>query len=253
MYRYTPDEIDRVRASHQAEWNNDSNIDEKRVGNLGEMAFETFLRQYVPTEMWEWMNADALRNCNPESYEPYDFDVFGYAVDVKTSRDVSAFRPSNLLAIDDTDDIIVMVWHRDNEDALILLGWERIETLRSKVETEYEGKTLEQLDHLPARSMTQLLDLGPSTAQMNQRIECDFAIGDRVQPADDDDPTVGVVVDLLPTDLTSFGSVVVAFEPDLTDGPGDWEDLHPAKLASYTDDQSIRTWNYSQDRLVAVD
>ncbi len=59
----------------------------KRIGNLGEMAFECFCREYLPVEMWEWLNAEDVRRCNPESYSSYDFEVFGYEVDVKTSRD----------------------------------------------------------------------------------------------------------------------------------------------------------------------
>jgi hypothetical protein len=70
--------------------------------------------------MWNWKNEGAIRRCNSESFAAYDFEVFGYTVDVKTSRDVSAFQPAKLLENDPDDDILVMVWHRDNEDALRL-------------------------------------------------------------------------------------------------------------------------------------
>ncbi|MCD2204547.1 hypothetical protein LPA46_14530 [Halobacterium sp. KA-6] len=63
----------------------------------------------------ELENEAAIRRCNPESFAAYDFDVFDYTVDVKTSRDVSAFQPAKLLENDPDDDILVMVWHRDNE------------------------------------------------------------------------------------------------------------------------------------------
>jgi hypothetical protein len=249
VYRYTPTEIDHVRAEHQADWNNSSQVDAKRIGNLGELAFERFLREFVPTEMWDWNNADALRRCNEESYSAHDFEVFGYAIDVKTSRDVSAFMPEALLENDDADDIIVMTWHRDNEDALMLLGWERIETLRSKAETEFDGESPDSLDHLAARPMNQLLELGPTAAQMNQKAPSTFAIGDEVVPENSDAGAAAVIVDLLPRDLTEFGSVEIAFKSDLDDGPGDWREFHPAKLASYADDQNVRTWKYGPERL----
>lgn len=81
----------------------------KRRGNLGELAFEQFCREYLPVEMWEWENEEALRRCNTESFSAYDFEVFGYEIDAKTSRDVSAFRPAQLLEHDPDDDIVVMV------------------------------------------------------------------------------------------------------------------------------------------------
>lgn len=95
--------------------------------------------------------------------------MFGYEIGVKTSRDVSAFRPSKLLDQDPDDEIIVIVWHRDNEDGHSLLDWERVETLESKVATQeaYSGEEPSKLDHLAARPMNELMDLGPNTAHMN--------------------------------------------------------------------------------------
>ncbi len=255
MYRYTPDEIDKERANHQAlkqvTETNRGNVDVKRIGNLGEMAFERFLREFVPVEMWDWKNEYAIRRCNPESYSAYDFEVFGYDVDVKTSRDVSAFLPEQILEADDEDDIIVMVWHRDNEDALILLGWERVETLKSKAETQekYSGDEPDKLDHLAARPMNQLIDLGPSTAQMKQNPKNPFTPGDRVVKVDDDDPDTAVVIERLPPEKLSYEAVNVAFVPQLDDGPGDWRQIHPAKLASYCDDQNIRTYPYKYSNI----
>jgi len=54
MYVYTLDEIDRERAHHQAAIQGADNLDVKRIGNLGELAFEQFCREYLPVEMWEW-------------------------------------------------------------------------------------------------------------------------------------------------------------------------------------------------------
>lgn len=115
---------------------------------------------------------------------------------MKISRNDSAFRPANLLENDPDDETLVMVWHSNNEDALILLGWERTETLRSKVKTEeaYSGDEPEKLAHLAARPMNELHEFGPNTAHMNQKPENPFQHGDRVIKAEDDDASVAVVV-----------------------------------------------------------
>ncbi len=259
MYRYTPDEIDHKRAHHQAVIQGADDLDVKRIGNLGELAFEQFCREYLPVEMWEWENEEAIRRCNAESFSGYDFEVFGYTVDVKSSRDVSAFLPGSLVENDPDDDIVVMVWHRDNEDSLMLLGWERLETLTSKVrtETEYSGDAPEKLDHLAARPMNELIDLGPNTAHMNQKPENPFEPGDRVLKAEDDDPSVGVVVEVLPPEKNTgaFGqemdgeAVRVAFPSSLDKGPADWREYHPAILASYCDDTDIKLWTYKHENL----
>lgn len=259
MYRYTPDEVDRKRAHHQAVKQDADDVDVKRIGNLGELAFEQFCREYLPVEMWSWENESALRYCNPESFSGHDFETFGYEVDVKTSRDVSAFLPQALLEADSEDDIIVMVWHRDAEDSLILLGWERTETLKSKVraQDEFDGEEPEKLDHLAARPMNELLDLGPNTAHMNQKPTNPFGPGDRVVQANDDDPSVAVVVDALPPEKSegAYGqemdgeAVNVAFPSTLDGGPGEWRDIHPALLSSYCDDQNIKLYTYKHTNL----
>ncbi len=259
MYLYTPDEIDRERANHQAVIQGADDIDRKRIGNLGELAFEQFCREYLPVELWEWENEAAIRRCNPESFSGHDFEVFGYEVDVKTSRDVSAFRPSALLENDPDDDIIVMVWHRDAEDALILLGWERTETLASKVDSQaaYSGDEPEKLAHLAARPLNELQELGPNTAHMNQKPQNPYKPGDRVRKAGDPEASVAVVVEVLPPeqDVSLYGqsmegeAVNVTFPNLLDDGPSNWRDIHPAKLASYCDDQDIRLYTYKHTNL----
>ena len=263
MYRYRPDEIDRERAHHQAlkqvTETGTGDVDVKRIGNLGELAFETFCREYLPVEMWHWENDEAMRFCNPESYSGHDFEVFGYTVDVKTSRDVSAFLPETLYENDPDDDIIVMAWHRDNEDALMLLGWVRTRTLESKVtaDAEYDGDTPSKLDHLSVRAMNELVDLGPNTAHMNQRPSSPFIPGDRVVKTGKEDPSVGVVIDVLPPEheadimgQTMEGEAIqVTFPSILDEGAGDWRTIHPAKFASYCDDQNIRLYTYKHTNL----
>jgi hypothetical protein len=259
MYLYTPDEIDSQRAHHQAVIQGVDDLDVKRIGNLGELAFEQFCREYLPAEMWSWENETAIRRCNPASFSGHDFEVFGYEIDVKTSRDLSAFQPSTLLDNDPDDDIIVMVWHRDKEDGLILLGWERTETLASKVRTQeaFSGTEPEKLDHLATRPMNELQDLGPNTAHMNQKPENPFSPGDRVVKAGDEEASTAVVVEVLPpeTEVSLYGQTVdgeavrVAFPEMLDAGPGDWREIHPAKLASYCDDQEIKLYTYKHTNL----
>ena len=263
MYLYSPDEIDRERAHHQAVIQGADDVDVKRIGNLGELAFEQFCREYLPVEMWNWKNEEAIRRCNPESFSGHDFEVFDYTVDVKTSRDVSAFQPETLLDTDPDDDILVMVWHRDNEDALIMLGWERTETLKSKVRTqdEYSGEEPEKLAHLATRPMNELHDLGPNTAHLNQKPENPFQPGDRVVKSGDEDSSVGVVVEVLPPEknATLFGQEVegevvrVAFPETLDEGPGDWREIHPAKLSSYCVDQDVQLYDYKHTSLEFAD
>ena len=259
MYRYRPDDIDQKRAHHQAIKQDADDINRKRIGNLGELAFEQFCREYLPVEMWSWENEEALRYCNPESFSNYDFEVFGYEVDVKTSRDVSAFLPETLLESDSEDEILVMVWHRDAEDSLILLGWERVETLRSKVQAqnEYGGEEPEKLDHLATRQMNEFIDLGPNTAHMNQKPTNPFSPGDRVVKVDDPDGPVSVVVDVPPPEkeIGVFGhgidgeAVRVAFPSTLDEGPGEWREIHPALFSSYCDDQDIKLYNYNHTNI----
>jgi hypothetical protein len=263
MYRYTPSEIDRERAHHQAVIQDADDVDVKRIGNLGELAFECFCREYLPVEMWEWMNEQQIRRCNPESYSAYDFEIFGYEVDVKTSRDVSSFLPRKLLDNDLDDDIIVMSWHRDNEDALMLLGWVRVETLKSKAQAdeEYASDNPSQLDHLAARPMNELIDLGPNTAHMNQRPENPFEPGDRVIKEDGSSREPGIVVEVLPPEkkvnihgqMLQGEAVNVAFAGPMNQGPGDWRSYHPAKLASYCDDQDIKLYTYKHTNLEYAD
>lgn len=259
MYEYTPDEIDVERAQHQAVIQGVDDLDVKRIGNLGEFAFEHFCREYLPAEMWSWKNEDAMRRCNSESFNSHDFEVFGYGVDVKTSRDVSAFLPEKLIENDDEDDILVMIWHRDNEDSLILLGWERVDTLSSKVETQeaYEGEEPAKLEHLSMRQMNEMMNLGPNTAHLNQTTENPFEPGDRVLKRDDGDASEAVVVEVLPpeSEIELFGhgidgeAIRVAFPSTLEKGPGDWKDIHPAKWASYCDDQDIKLYTYKHSNL----
>jgi len=96
---------------------------------------------------------------------------------VKTSRDLSAFQPATLLENDSEGDIIAMVWHRDNEDGLILFGWERVETLESKFETQntHSGAEPAKLSHPAASQMNELHDLRPNTAHLNKKPENLFA------------------------------------------------------------------------------
>lgn len=259
MYEYSPDDIDYTRSDYQAKQQPGTDTNVKRIGNLGELGFEQFCREYVPTEMWEWENEESIRRCNPDSYSGHDFEVFGHKVDVKTSRDVSAFLPKKLVELDSDDDLIVMVWHRDKEDSLILLGWEWVRSLESKVnsQNDYSGEEPEKLKHLAMQPMNSLLDLGPNTAYMNQKPENPFTPGDRVKKKDDSDASEAVVVEVLPpeTQVGLYGHEIdgevvrAAFPNSLDEGPGEWRDIDDALLSSYCDDQNIKVYNYKQETL----
>lgn len=262
MYQYTPDEIDYTRADYQAGQQQGTDRDVKRIGNLGEFGFEQFCREFVPTEMWEWQNEEALRRCNPDSYAGHDFEVFGYEVDVKTSRDVSAFVPEQIVEQDSDDEIVVMVWHRDNEDSLILLGWEWVDTLTTKVRTQenFSGEEPEKIEHLAMQPMNSLLDLGPNTAYMNQKPENPFSPGDLVKKKSDSENSRAIVVEVLPpeTQVELYGqeiqgeAVRVAFPNSLEDGPGDWREIDPALLSSYCDDQDVKVYTFKHTNLQQI-
>jgi len=261
MYTFEPDDIDTQRAAHQAllQGCEGEEQKQKRIGNLGEIAFERFCREYLPVEMWTWKNEEAIRRCNPESFSSYDFEVFGYEVDVKTSRDISAFKPQALVEADSDDDIIVMVWHRDNEDELILVGWEWVKSLITKVEMdeEYTGDTPAKLEPISMNQMNELIDLGPNTAHLNQIPENPFTPGDRVEKIEDHRGDPAVVIEVLPpeTEASIYGNTMteegvnVAFQPHLDKGPGDWKTIDAGKLASYCDDQNIRMYTYKHSNL----
>ena len=262
VYQFAPDEIDYARADYQAKQQDGTERNVKRIGNLGELGFEQFCREYVPTEMWEWENEEAIRRCNPDSYSGHDFEVFDFEIDVKTSRDVSAFLPGKLVELDSDDDIIVMVWHRDNEDSLILLGWEWVSTLSSKTRSQenFSGEEPDKLAHLAMQPMNSLLDLGPNTAYMNQKPENPFSPGDRVTKKDDEENSEAVVVEVLPpeTQVSLYGqeiegeAVRVAYPGSLDNGPGEWRDFDTALLSSYCDDQDVKLYTFKHSNLEFV-
>ena len=72
IYLYTPDEIDRERAHHQAVIQGADDRNVKRIGNLGELAFEQFCREYLPVEMWEWQNEAGIKS------DSYDYDELSF-------------------------------------------------------------------------------------------------------------------------------------------------------------------------------
>ncbi len=92
---------------------------------------------------------------------------------------------------------------------------------------------------------------------MNQKPQNPFKPGDRVVKAEDSDASVAVVVEVLPPeqDVNLYGQTIdgeavsVAFPNMLDDGPGNWREIHPAKLASYCDDQDIKLYTYKHTNL----
>lgn len=67
MYAFTLSEIDSRRADYRARQNADDR-NAKRIGNLGEIAFGRFCREYTPTEMWNiTAKTDLLREIAEEA------------------------------------------------------------------------------------------------------------------------------------------------------------------------------------------
>jgi len=97
----------------------------------------------------------------------------------------------------------------------------------------------------------------PTIPHLNQKPENPFSPGDRVTKKSDDDASVAVVVEVLPPEknTTAFGremdgeAVNVAFPNMLDDGPANWREIHPAKLASYCDDLSIHLYTYKHTNM----
>ena len=68
---------------------------------------------------------------------------------------------------------------------------------------------------------------------------------------------VSRVIDVLPPEkeMNVYGqsmdgeAIEVTFPSYLDDGPGEWRDIHPAKLASYCSDQEIKLYTYKHTSL----
>jgi hypothetical protein len=96
-----------------------------------------------------------------------------------------------------------------------------------------------------------------NSVHLNQKPENPFMPGDRVVKAGDTDGSVAVVVEVLPPEknTAAYGqemdgeAVNVAFPNLLDEGPGNWREIHPAKLASYCDDQNIKLYTYKHTNL----
>jgi hypothetical protein len=105
--------------------------------------------------------------------------------------------------------------------------------------------------------MNELMDLGPNTAHMNQKPQNPFAPGDRVVKDGAEEPSVAVVIEVLPPEkeVGVYGqsmdgeAVRVAFPSPLDAGPGDWRDIDSALLSSYCDDQDIKLYAYKHTNL----
>ena len=109
--------------------------------------------------------------------------------------------------------------------------------------------------------MNELQDLGPDTAHLNQKPENPYRPGDRAVKSGDDDASVAVVVEVLPPEqnVELYGqeidgeAVSVASPSSLDNEPSDWWTIHPAKLASYCDDQDIQLYSYKHENLEPAD
>lgn len=61
------------------------------------------------------------------------------------------------------------------------------------------------------------------------------------------------MVERVPPEKLSYEAAAVAFIPQLDDRHGGRREVHQAKLASYCDDQNIRTYPYKHSNLEVVE
>jgi hypothetical protein len=100
MYWYSiSDELEEkawAQADAQAENQGSNGWDgaAKFVGNLGELVIREFFSDTAPEEAWEYLNADAIDNAEPE-YNDCDFKIHtGLKIDVKSTVDIRKFSPA---------------------------------------------------------------------------------------------------------------------------------------------------------------
>lgn len=156
MYWYEFDsseiEIAEQQAEAQAGDRSEKAVNKRVVGNLGEYTFEAFLEDFAHRERWEYLNENA-RDAGQSEYEPYDFSVNGYQVDVKSTTNLLKMRPTAMvmasteqnyhtLSEDDAAKIYVFVlidrgvWpvkdsgkSNPDREAALILGWATYEDL----------------------------------------------------------------------------------------------------------------------------
>lgn len=169
MFQYSFSENDRQKAREQSQIQSTKRTEDRkqqitnrRIGNLGEIAFANFCLAYI--REWKWLNFEAIKTNQPE-YNIHDFNVFGYSIDIKTSRDISRFRTWRLAEQDLSADICMMVWIRDKTDYAVLLGWALTQVLNKKGDNPFSEISVTAplgLEHMYIRPMYEFLALGSS-------------------------------------------------------------------------------------------
>ena len=189
MFRYKFTDVDLQRARTQAEAHGKHCIPRIK-GNLGEIAFHRFCRNFIPLDHWRWLNGEAIRRGISE-YNDYDFEVFDEKLDVKVRSNLVEFTPGVLLddrrgSIDE-DDILVMVWLDGKEeikkvDEAVIIGWSRvkqIEYVYTNGDYRFDG-TAGTFEYLPTRPLMELIQLNPGLSQDRDRTIAEFELGECV-------------------------------------------------------------------------
>lgn len=213
MFRYVFMDVDRLRARNQAKAHGDRELARVK-GNLGEIAFHRFCRSYIPIEHWDWNTGDAIRRGEPE-YKDYDFELFGEKVDVKARTDLAEFAAGKLLddrrgSVDD-DDILIMVWLRDEDDPdefteAMIVGWGRVRELEyayDHADYTFEGDEGE-FEYVPRRPLMELIQRRPGVATGLKENILDFEYGDMVRDVENDEQLLVVEMPDVPADEYEF-------------------------------------------------
>jgi hypothetical protein len=130
------DDDDREKAKTQAKAQQ-GDTENKKKGNLGEIAFDKFCDQRLSTE-YEWKNRDAVNDGRSEK-APYDFKISVANIDVKTRTDITEFRPrtfdyrTNVEEDTKTHAYVFILLNFDKNHATIL-GWESHSNLTTKLD-----------------------------------------------------------------------------------------------------------------------
>lgn len=168
MYWYKFDSAETELAERQAEaqagGHSKKAVSKRVVGNLGEYTFEAFLEDFAHRDRWEYLNENA-RDAGQSEYEPFDFNVNGYEVDVKSTTNLLKMNPSAMimanseqnfhtLSKDDAAKIYVFVlvdrgvWpvkdsdkKKPDHEAALILGWATYEDLNREAYVEVSQKS----------------------------------------------------------------------------------------------------------------
>jgi hypothetical protein len=156
-YDFTEEERERSRRQAEAAAEHSDSIDRvrKEIGNLGETAFWRWCQVYLPdSNHWEWNNRAAWEDSEPET-NPFDFEIKGTDVDVKTTGESSghsAKRWAHYIGTDDETDIYVFARVTASHEEAVIAGWARKKDVYDSARTPTNP-----FDYFPVRDMHDMI------------------------------------------------------------------------------------------------